>query len=247
MTNEDKALIKAKRIECCLGFFFLIPPILGVLSFVLCLFGCRGDFVTMRNLSSKWSMDYGDGGGAMSAAPIYLALMAMVGAYLVKDSIKYLFIKEEEIKKQNAPEFYGAKLGTDSAEVRKQFARHNLMLVRASKDYSVFHFEKRPDCYEEYLNVAWKMVDALFDNDKFYSIRYMNSYTTKEQALIAFEDAKTKINVYYELKKLNPPTSDLIVMYGHKTQQGLKVLLGCSQYTSTTGKELYNVKLEIGI
>jgi hypothetical protein len=31
----------------------------------------------------------------MSAAPIYLALMAMVGAYLIKDSVKYFFMKSK--------------------------------------------------------------------------------------------------------------------------------------------------------
>ena len=104
MNNEEKALIKAKKFECWIGFFFLIPPILGVIAFVFNLLGNDGDFAKMSNLSYKWTCDYyGDGGSAMSAAPIYLALMALAGAYLIKDSLKYLFMTSEE-KKEVTPE-----------------------------------------------------------------------------------------------------------------------------------------------
>lgn len=102
MKTEEKALITGKKIECWLGVFLLIPPILGVISFVLCLFDNDGEFAKMRNLSD-WTKGYYGGGGAMSAAPIYLALMALAGAYLIKDSMKYLFMSTEE-KKEVAPE-----------------------------------------------------------------------------------------------------------------------------------------------
>ena len=91
----EESKIKAKKIECILGIFFLIPPILGVIAFVLCLFDCDWDFAEMCNLSDEWTCDYGgDGGGGMSAAPIYLGLMALAGVWLVKDSIQYLFMKK---------------------------------------------------------------------------------------------------------------------------------------------------------
>ena len=101
MNNEEKALIKAKKIECWIGIFFLIPPFLGVIAFVFNLLGSDGDFVRMSNLSSSWTNDYAyNAGGGMSAAPIYLAIMAMVGAYLIKDGLKFFFIKED---KQESP------------------------------------------------------------------------------------------------------------------------------------------------
>ena len=34
-------------------------------------------------------------GGGMSAAPIYLGLMAIVGAYLIKNSARYIFTSED--------------------------------------------------------------------------------------------------------------------------------------------------------
>lgn len=92
MKKEEKALIIGKRIECCIGIFLLIPPILGVIAFTLCLFGVEGKFASLRNLLYFWC---GFGQGAMSAAPIYMAIMAFVGAYLIKDSLKYLFLKDE--------------------------------------------------------------------------------------------------------------------------------------------------------
>ena len=101
MTKEEKALAKAKKIQCAIGLFFLIPPILGVLAFVFNLLGSDGDFARLRNLSANWTCDYGgNGGGGMSAAPIYLGLMAMTGAYLIKDSLKYFFMGEEQPKKE---------------------------------------------------------------------------------------------------------------------------------------------------
>jgi hypothetical protein len=104
MNNEEKALIKAKKVECCIGFFFLIPPILGAIAFAFNLLGSDGDFARMSNLSSSWTNDFAyNAGGGMSAAPIYLALMALAGAYLIKDSMKYLFMSTEE-KKEVAPE-----------------------------------------------------------------------------------------------------------------------------------------------
>ncbi len=92
--NMEKSIIKAKKIECILGILFLIPPILSVFAFVLCLFDCDWEFAKMSSLSAHWTCDFDyDGGGGMSAAPIYLGLMALAGVWLVKDSIEYFFKK----------------------------------------------------------------------------------------------------------------------------------------------------------
>lgn len=90
----DKTVIKAKRAECIIGLFLLLPPVLGVIAFVLQVFGADTNFSKLRELSSDWTMGYSDGGGAMSAAPIYLGLMAIAGVYLIKDSLQFLFYKE---------------------------------------------------------------------------------------------------------------------------------------------------------
>lgn len=107
MSKEEKAIVKAKKIQCVLGIFFLIPPILGVIAFILCLFDSSADFAEMYDLSEAQTARYGydqGGGGGMSAAPIYLGMMAMVGAYLIKDSLQYFFIEEEKPEESKVEE-----------------------------------------------------------------------------------------------------------------------------------------------
>lgn len=95
MNNQEKAITKEKKLEFWLGIFFLIPPILGVIAFVLCLFDIDSHFSRLSDLSGSWTNDFSsNGGGGMSAAPIYLGLMAIVGAYLIKNSARYIFNEE---------------------------------------------------------------------------------------------------------------------------------------------------------
>lgn len=95
MNNQEKAIAKEKKLEFWLGIFFLIPPILGVIAFVLCLFDIDSHFSRLSDLSGSWTNDFSsNGGGGMSAAPIYLGLMAIVGAYLIKNSARYIFNEE---------------------------------------------------------------------------------------------------------------------------------------------------------
>lgn len=93
----DKAIIKAKKVECIIGLFLLLPPMLGVVAFILQLFDADTHFSSLRDLSSNWTNDYSsNGGGGMSAAPVYLGLMAIAGVYLIKDSFYALFIKDDK-------------------------------------------------------------------------------------------------------------------------------------------------------
>lgn len=91
--NYQNHFIKGKVIEGIIGLILLLPPIIGVILFILGVSDIDdGEVVKLSHLSSNWSMGYDvdGGGGAMSATPIYLALMAMAGAYLIKDSIGYI-------------------------------------------------------------------------------------------------------------------------------------------------------------
>ncbi|MBD5367034.1 MAG: hypothetical protein HDR82_08555 [Bacteroides sp.] len=108
MSNDEKALIKGKKIEAIIAIFLLIPPLLGVISFVLCLLGNSKDFAEMSDLSSHWTGYYHDG-GYTSAAPIYLGLMAIAGVILLKDSFRYLFLKDDQATEEKtdiADDFY---------------------------------------------------------------------------------------------------------------------------------------------
>lgn len=95
---EDRKIIIEKKIECIIGILFLIPPIIGVIAFVISIIDPYIDFAQLEFLSEQWTARYGydqGGGGGMSAAPIYFALMALVGAFLTKDKFRY-FIKDKK-------------------------------------------------------------------------------------------------------------------------------------------------------
>lgn len=79
------------RLERIIGIVFLIPPIIGVISFVLNLLSINPGIVPeMKNLSSVWTGIYqgnlvhSPSGAVTSAVPIYLGLMAIAGSLLLK-------------------------------------------------------------------------------------------------------------------------------------------------------------------
>ena len=95
MDIKEKSIIYEKRIECVLGILFLVPPLLGVFFFLLSLCDVSGDFVNMTDLSGQWDWHSVDYGVSMSPAPLYLGLMAIAGAFLIKNSLRYVFFKDD--------------------------------------------------------------------------------------------------------------------------------------------------------
>lgn len=83
-----------QKFEVKIGLLFLVPPIIGAISFVL--YACTGwgnfpeawTCVTDSVFSPLDSIGYGYAG--TSALPIYLGLMAIAGAYLIKGNIRRL-------------------------------------------------------------------------------------------------------------------------------------------------------------
>ena len=86
---QENNTIKAKRCEFALGLFCFLPSILGTISFLLALFDNNSHFATLYNLSGDWT----DGEYNVSPAPIFMGLMAIAGAHMIKDSIVYVFKK----------------------------------------------------------------------------------------------------------------------------------------------------------
>ncbi len=92
-TTEQKQKKQAEegvRLERIIGIILLIPPTIGVILFLINLISNDpGDIPELRNLSNNWTGDYdSDGGGYTSSAPIYLGLMAIAGALLLKGTDK---------------------------------------------------------------------------------------------------------------------------------------------------------------
>ena len=87
----DKANKKEKVCEAVIGFIFLLPAVIGVICFIVNL--CtEGDSCKLNSLSGIWD-SYGE---AAENTPVYFGLMAIAGAYMLKNSLRYLFLKEEK-------------------------------------------------------------------------------------------------------------------------------------------------------
>jgi len=88
--NQPKQKEESVKLERIFGIALLVPPLIGVLLFLLSLLDKEaGAIPQLRNLSYAWTgNDSGNGGGFTSAAPIYLGLMAIAGALLLKGTDK---------------------------------------------------------------------------------------------------------------------------------------------------------------
>lgn len=77
--------------EAKIGILFLIPPIIGVMFFILNLMDAQLGFETFPDswncISYAWSGDGGCGYAATPAIPLYMGLMAIAGAYLLKGNL----------------------------------------------------------------------------------------------------------------------------------------------------------------
>lgn len=73
-------------IQLVIGVIFLIPPTFGAIFFTLQMFGMNGNVIGLKELSVNWT----GSDNAMSAAPIYLGLMALAGSFIVHSAVKNL-------------------------------------------------------------------------------------------------------------------------------------------------------------
>ena len=85
--NNNNSDVKV-NLEKVVGIILLLPPVIGVLLFLIGLLGAKLD---LKGLSEPlfWSGDFSsNSGGYPSPMPIYLGLMAIAGAILLKNSSK---------------------------------------------------------------------------------------------------------------------------------------------------------------
>ena len=87
LTKEDQ-----RTIQQIVGVLFLTPAVISVLLFTYAVATGDGErhniYPDLRDSIWTGETDYseGGGGGNTSAFPIYCGLMAIAGAYLIKDS-----------------------------------------------------------------------------------------------------------------------------------------------------------------
>ena len=88
----ERETIIAKKIEAIIGIVMLLPTIIGIISFFISLFSGGFDLKYLR-VYGCWDWKSTDGGASASPAPIFLGLLAIASALILKDSLKYLFVK----------------------------------------------------------------------------------------------------------------------------------------------------------
>jgi TRAP-type mannitol/chloroaromatic compound transport system permease small subunit len=98
----EKDIKLEKIVEAIVGIIFLIPPIISVICFVVNLTS-DGDHCRLTSLSGQWNR-YGD--GVSSTVVVYFGLMAIAGAYMLKNSLRYLIqcIRESQESKTEKKE-----------------------------------------------------------------------------------------------------------------------------------------------
>lgn len=89
ITKKPQETEQGINVSTIIGYILLIPPLLSILLFVAQLFS--EDRLLKRLMFTFWTGDYaGDhGGGFTSALPLYFGLMAIAGAYLIKNNNKF--------------------------------------------------------------------------------------------------------------------------------------------------------------
>ena len=99
----DKEIIKEKKIEAILGLLFCLPAVIGVICFIVNL--CtKGDTCDLGSLRGQWDWHDGGEGASASPTPVYFGLMAIAGAYMLKNSLRYLFLKNDKPEGTKKPE-----------------------------------------------------------------------------------------------------------------------------------------------
>lgn len=81
--------MKNTNVTKVLGYILLTPALFSVVAFVVDLLNDNGGNMLYNLTYTVWLGSFGgNGGGYTSALPFYFGLMAIAGAYLIKDSKK---------------------------------------------------------------------------------------------------------------------------------------------------------------
>ncbi len=93
----EKEIKKEKVCEAIIGLLFILPAVIGVICFIVNL--CTdGDTCKLNSLRGQWVWQHGT-----PPIPLYFGLMAIAGAYMLKNSLRYIFFKEEKAAEEKKP------------------------------------------------------------------------------------------------------------------------------------------------
>ena len=144
-------------------------------------------------------------------------------------------------------DFFGVKFGDDSATVKKKWREAKMYQGGEGRHDWLLHFRRRPEGYVSFGGAVWEYVDAIFDEDgRLVTVRMMNSYGSKAEAMRAYDAAVGKVASHYGIVMREARTENrgMFRKHGYLDGKNRAVLMSCSQYTTEGGHEMYNVRLE---
>lgn len=155
--------------------------------------------------------------------------------------------KDEEPKEfpmEFPMEIFGATFGMDSAQVIAALKENRIVQDTIPEANGILFFEKRPEGKVKYNGINWKTISVFFTDGKMSTVRFMNYYETDDEMKKAYDKAIETLSKYYPLREVRRQSRDIREQHQYIDDQNHMVATACSRYISTSGRRLYNVKLE---
>ncbi len=99
--------------------------------------------------------------------------------------------------------FFGATFSDKKDSVIAKFESADLEPQKMGKSSELMKFICKKADHVTFAHMEWDYVDVLFRNDKFCRIRFINTYETKDSAMVECYRILKKVSAKYQLKDLN--------------------------------------------
>lgn len=146
--------------------------------------------------------------------------------------------------KEFPTEIFGAQFGMDSAQVIDSLRERWIVQDTTAKADGILFFEKRPEGVVKYDDIYWDMISVFFTDGKMTTMRFMNAYKTSDEMIAAYDKTIETLSQFYPLRKVRRQSEDIREQHQYLDAQNHMVATCCSRFVSTSGRRLYNVKLE---
>lgn len=138
--------------------------------------------------------------------------------------------------------FFGVKFGASKEELIEAFKQHNLYLNGYSTD-SWLAFEGRSK-YFDFGGLNWSFVRVGFNNDKFYTISFLDTPENKVTALDRFERVFDELSKKYKMNELPIQDTNTYKRYNARTKDEKIMGVFCFKAESLGGEMRYYVSLD---
>ena len=158
---------------------------------------------------------------------------------------------EDSMNEKSQDMFFGTKFGASREEVIRNFAKHGFDVNKSlSTENWVYFFpvdtttiyRKRKDYYS-FGGHNWKLLSVSLNNDKFYLIRFANSFNDKASALNEYQGLLSTISKKYHVSEAEPIDTTVYKVHVGYDKQNRYVGVSCYRDESIGGELYYYVEL----